>query len=237
MQGDVLCITGPAFHHLVHVRRLATGARLRVALPDGSEREALVTEVTPDTLYAHLNPLRGADNPACCPPPCLITLYQAVLKGEKMDWVVQKACELGAATLIPVFARRSVPRLVGERASERTARRQRIADAAAAQCERPVPMRVEAPRLLADVLGNLPQPTLLLHERAGQSLTAVRATLGPTAQLGLLIGPEGGWDPQESATLLATGAVPIRLGPRILRAETAATVALALAQCLWGDLG
>jgi 16S rRNA (uracil1498-N3)-methyltransferase len=236
MQGDVLCITGPAFHHLVHVRRIALGACMRVALPDGSERDALVTEITTDALRARLSPLREVDTPICFPPLCRITLYQAVLKGEKMDWVVQKACELGAAMLIPVFARRSVPRLEGTRASERTARWQRIADAAAAQCERPVLMRVEAPYPLADALDSLPQPTLLLHERDGQSLSAVRAALGPTAQLGLLVGPEGGWDPIEAEVLVAAGTIPVRLGPRILRAETAATVALALAQSLWGDL-
>jgi 16S rRNA (uracil1498-N3)-methyltransferase len=233
VNGDLADITGPTFHHLIHVRRLVVGDLLHVVLPDGRGCAAVICSIGESSFTARLT--SPWHTPA--PPPCRLVVYQALLKGEKMDWVVQKTTELGASVFVPLVTRRSVPHLEGARAEERRGRWQRIADAAAAQCERPVPLEVVSLRTVEQAVGSLPALSILLHEREGHSFTAVAKTTPEAREIGLLIGPEGGWEADECAQLLAGGAQPVRLGGRILRAETAAIVALTLAQYLWGDLG
>jgi 16S rRNA (uracil1498-N3)-methyltransferase len=231
---ETVTISGPVYHHLVHVRRLTVGDPLRIAFPNGSVYDAVICSISDTAILARVTGQVDCNRVA---PPCRITLFQAVLKGEKMDWVVQKATELGVTTLTPLLTRRSVPRLVGPHAAARTERWQRIADSASAQCERPIPLHVAPLCTVNEVADRLPVLSLLLHEREGRSLAELHR-MSPTADtVGLLIGPEGGWDPDERATLLAAGTQAVLLGPRILRAETAATVAVTLTQYLWGDLG
>ena len=231
--NDELEIRGPRFHHLARVCRVRVGEVLRAALPNGRVVRAEVSEITADAVRARID---AEESPADL-PPCRITLYQAVLKGEKMDFVVQKATELGACTLVPLQARRSVPRWTSEQALERAGRWQRIADAAAEQCERSIPLQVEPPQCLTAAIAAQPPLALLLHERNGQNLRELAAAHLCVTDLGLYLGPEGGWDDEEVQILRAAGVLPVHLGPRILRAETAAVTALALAQYLWGDLG
>ncbi|MHB9026532.1 MAG: RsmE family RNA methyltransferase [Armatimonadota bacterium] len=225
-------IGGAKYHHLARVRRLRAGERLLAALPDGRVLTTEVSEITPAFLRARV----VGEQPALGVSPCRITLYQAILKGEKMDLVVQKATELGVDTIAPVFTRRTVPRWEPAAARGRSERWERIAAAAAEQCERSIPPRVLPPQQLADAL-NEDLPRFLLHERAGRPFPAVVAEHPGLAALGLYLGPEGGWDDEEVRLLLDAGAVPIHLGGRILRAETAALTALTLAQYQWGDLG
>jgi len=244
-QGEALEIRGPRFHHIARVCRARVGEVLRAALPDGRVVRAEITEIAADVVRARIV---AEESPAGL-SPCRITLYQAVLKGEKMDFVVQKATELGAMTLVPLLARRSVPRWSEAQARERAARWQRIADAAAEQSERAIPLQVEPPQSLEETfLAHSPfmqgggqgvgeSLRLLLHERDGQHLRELAATYPRVTNLGLYLGPEGGWDDEEVSTLRAAGVLPVHLGPRILRAETAAVTALSLAQYLWGDLG
>ncbi|MHB9107576.1 MAG: 16S rRNA (uracil(1498)-N(3))-methyltransferase [Armatimonadota bacterium] len=232
-RGEDLEICGPRFHHLARVCRVRVGETLRAALPDGRVVRAAVSEITMDAVRARIV---AEESPADL-PPCRITLYQAVLKGEKMDFVVQKATELGACTLVPLQARRSVPRWTPDQALERAGRWQRIADAAAEQCERSIPLQVEPPQCLTAAIAAQPSLTLLLHERDGQNLHDLATSHPRVTDLGLYLGPEGGWDDEEVQILRAAGVLPVHLGPRILRAETAAVTTLALAQYLWGDIG
>lgn len=225
-------IAGASYHHLVHVRRIRVGASLRAALPDGRVLMAEVTEITAGCLRASIL----GEEEAVGIPSCSISLFQAVLKGEKMDFVVQKATELGVSVLIPLYTQRSIPRWTSEQAVRRTERWQRIADAAAEQCERALPLQVIQPVMLQDVVQTLPADTVLLHEREGLSLQAFYERYPRLSMLGLCIGPEGGWDTNEEASLREVGAIPVHLGRRILRAETAALAAVTLAQFLWGDL-
>ncbi len=233
LHGDVLEIRGARHHHLARVCRVRVGEVLRAALPDGRVVRAEVAAVTAETLSARVI----AQEPAAAQPPCRIVLYQAVLKGEKMDGVVQKACELGAWALTPLLTRRSVPRWTPDQARERAARWQRIADAAAQQCERAIPLQVAPPHSLDDALLTAPPVSLLLHERDGASLRVLAERHPAVSDLGLFLGPEGGWAEEEVAALRAAGVPPVHLGRRILRAETAAFAALSLAQFIWGDLG
>ncbi len=169
--------------------------------------------------------------------PCRIMLCQAVLKGEKMDLVVQKASELGVTTLAPLQARRSIPQWKPAQAIERAERWQRIADAAAEQCERSIPLQVDVPGTLSDSLATPHGVSFLLHERDGQSLPALAEQYRSLQAIRLYVGPEGGWDEGEVRLLRDAGVIPIHLGGRILRAETASLAAVTLAQYLWGDLG
>ncbi len=232
VHGETLAIEGARYHHLVRVRRVTVGASLRAVLPDGRVLTAAVVEITRTTLIARV----VGEVPAHGVSPCRITLCQAILKGEKMDLVVQKAVELGVMTLVPLVTRRTVPQWTDKPATERTERWQRIADAAAEQSERSLPLQVMPPqRFTASPAAH--EISLLLHERRGESL-AILAQQAPTAtDIALYLGPEGGWDDTEVASLLAAGVRSIHLGPRILRAETATLAAVALVQFLWGDLG
>ncbi len=224
-------LDGDQYHHLVRVRRVQLGDALQAALPDGRLLQARVTEITPTALHARVDQTTQA-----ALLPCAFTLYLAVLKGEKMDFLVQKATELGVTTLVPVFAQRCVPRWTPAQAQERTRRWTRIAESAATQAERVLPPQVTFPQPLAACLTG-PGLGLLLHERDGVSLRTLAAATPQPAAIRLFIGPEGGWTPEECALLRAHGILPIHLGQRILRAETAAIAALTLAQFLWGDLG
>lgn len=232
--ADELIIRGAQYHHLTHVRRVRVGAPLRAALPDGRVLRAEVTAITAEALHARV---LGEEAPVSETSSCRIILCQAVLKGDKMELVVQKATELGVDTLIPLLAARSIPRWSTEQGEERAHRWQQIANAAADQSERNRALSVESPCTLAEVPAHPGALRLLLHEREGAALREIAAQHPLVPALELFLGPEGGWDPGEVERLLATGALPIHLGPRILRAETASVVAVTLAQFLWGDIG
>jgi len=168
--------------------------------------------------------------------PLALTLIQGVCRGERMDLVVQKAVELGAARILPVLTARSVPRLDGARAARRHAHWQAVAAAAAEQCGRAVVPEVAPPSPLREALAGatLPAVRYLLDPAAGAGPRAL-PPLGAAAAL--LVGPEGGLTDGERAAAEAAGFRGLRLGPRILRTETAGLAALAVLQALHGDLG
>ena len=229
--GEMLTITGEKYHHLAHVRRISVGAALRAALPDGRVLCAEVIDVTADSVRARVT---GEEAPGGV-SPCQIILYQAILKGEKMDLVTQKATELGVAMLAPVSAQRSVPRWTRAQAVERSRRWQRIADAAAEQCERSMTMQILPTRPLAETLVDEGMK-FVLHEREGETMPALAARFPVLTAIGLYIGPEGGWDTREMEMFQAAAVPSLHLGGRILRAETAAIAVVTLTQYLWGDL-
>ena len=165
--------------------------------------------------------------------PLQIVLVQALASGDKMDWVVQKAVELGASAIQPVQAERSVLRLVGERADKRQAHWQQVAVAACEQCGR---------NRIPEVRPLQPLTHWLADHRDG--LTYVLAPGGaasfaeepvPQQVAHVLVGPEGGWSDAEMAAFDAAGCRRVRLGPRVLRTETAGLAAIAALQARWGD--
>jgi len=167
-----------------------------------------------------------------------ITLVQALPAGEKMDLAVQKAVELGVARIVPVLSRRSVVRLSDERAARRVEHWRGIVAASCEQCGRNRLPVVDAPQGLENWLRRAPRANvlrLLLAPTAGESLAKLPQ---PDAVAGveLLVGAEGGLAPEEERLAAAAGFVSLRLGPRILRTETAGVAALAAIQLLWGDL-
>jgi 16S rRNA (uracil1498-N3)-methyltransferase len=158
-------------------------------------------------------------------------LLQALCSGDKMDFVVQKATELGVSRIIPWQASRSELRLSGERAEKRLARWRQIAISACEQCGRNRLPEISLPASPAEAFGCAKGQKVLFSPEAEGTLGSLPAS--PAASL--LIGPEGGLAPEEIAAAKAAGFAARRLGPRVLRTETAGLAALAVLQSLWGD--
>ena len=162
-----------------------------------------------------------------------VTLIQAVQAGEKMDYTVQKAVELGVSQIVPVDSRRSVTRLSGERAGRRVAHWQGVAASACEQCGRNRLPLIGEPVTLDHWLATRTEaPGFVLHTADSHALARGDAP----AAVRLLVGPEGGLDSNEFAQARSAGFTPWSLGPRVLRTETAPVAALAILQYLWGDL-
>ena len=213
--GEVVAIEGAICHQIGRVLRLRSGQR--VVLLDGSTgaSEAELVEVGPDRTLARI--LQAAP---CAPEPAVaVTLLAAVLKGERQDWLVQKAVELGVGRIVPLLTERGVAIASGAKPE----RWRRIAREAAEQCERAVVPEVADPVSLEEVSWTGAK-ALACTERDGRPLPALLAD--GDSKLALLVGPEGGWTDAERAWLAERGAIGASLGPRILRAETAALAAL-----------
>ncbi len=215
-------------HHAERVLRLAAGDA--VTLFDGRGGECVATLVAVGRQpLARLGPRLAVEREA----PLAVTLVQALASGDKMDWIVQKAVELGAAAVQPVAAERSVLKLAGERAGKRVAHWQQIAVAA---CEQSGRNRVPAVGEIMPLAKYLAQDgsgaRMILAPGADGALAGKTRPSGPLA---ILIGPEGGWSPAELELAARAGCAPLALGPRVLRTETAGLAALAAIQTLWGD--
>lgn len=165
-----------------------------------------------------------------------VHLVQGISRGERMDFVVQKATELGVKHITPVLTDYGVVRLDDKRAQKRRDHWQRVVESACEQSGRICPPLVDAPLSLNDWFGtarDTDSRDLILRPGAENPLGALDA---PQARLCLLIGPEGGFSDREYADADTTGFEAVTLGPRILRTETAAVAAIAIAQSLWGDV-
>ncbi len=171
-------------------------------------------------------------------PPYRLTLAQGVAGGDKMDWLIEKAVELGVAAIAPLTAERGVVRLAGERALRRQAHWQALVRAACEQCGRNRVPDVAPPRDLDAWLGQLPpaldgELRLLLSPRAEVSFASLPGA-PPDAPVTLLIGPEAGFSPAEEKTIVDAGFATLGLGPRVLRTETAGIAVLAALAARWG---
>ncbi|KAB2921201.1 MAG: 16S rRNA (uracil(1498)-N(3))-methyltransferase [Dechloromonas sp.] len=219
----------PVARHAVRVLRLPPGAPMILFDGRGGEYLAHIERIERDRVLAELADWRDVERES----PLAVTLVQALQAGEKMDFTIQKAVELGVRDIVPVESRRSVMRLSGDRAGKRVAHWQGVAAAACEQCGRnQVPLVAPLERLeswLARPADGVLR--LMLAPDGEQAL----ADLPPAQNIQLLIGAEGGLDPQEMMAARQVGFRAVRLGPRVLRTETAGLAALALIQGLWGD--
>jgi 16S rRNA (uracil1498-N3)-methyltransferase len=195
----------------------------------GGEYPAHIERIERDRVMAVLAAWNDVERES----PLAITLVQALQAGDKMDFTIQKAVELGVRDIVPVESRRSVLRLAGERAGKRVAHWQGVVAAACEQCGRnQVPLVAPLEKLenwLARPAAGVLR--LMLAPDAEQTLAAI----APARDVQLLIGAEGGLDPQEVIAAKQAGFQAVRMGPRILRTETAGLAALAAMQALWGD--
>ncbi len=219
-------------HHLGRVLRLADGAML--SLFDGSGPAWLARLRLSHSGPATADIVDAIDDDR--ESPLRVVLGQGLSSGDRMDITVQKAVELGVSGIAPLATARAVVKLSGDRADRRREHWQRIAIAACEQCRRSTVPSVSSVRPLRDWLASLPPdaPKWLLCARDGQRLAELPPpTQGTTGFL--LAGPEGGFSEEERALAVEAGFLPVRLGPRVLRTETAAMTALAAMQTLWGD--
>lgn len=217
------------WHYLRHVLRLPPGAPLEVLDGEGGLHDAALPE---EDREMELGPRRQVP-----PPRAAVWLAFAPPRGDRADLLVEKAVELGASRLLPFHAVRSVVRLDARRGAARAERWRRIAAAAARQSGRADVPRVEEPGSLSAALAAAPDGfrRVVFYEGGGEPLSQA---LDPRAAGHLaVVGPEGGLDLEEVAACAAAGARVATLGPRVLRAETAAIAAVALLQHRLGDLG
>lgn len=219
----------PVARHAVRVLRLPPGAPMVLFDGRGGEYPAHIERIERDRVMAVLAAWNDVERES----PLAITLVQALQAGDKMDFTIQKAVELGVRDIVPVESRRSVLRLAGERAAKRVAHWQGVVASACEQCGRnQVPLVTPLEKLenwLAKPADGVLR--LMLAPDAEQTL----ATIAPARDVQLLIGAEGGLDPQEVIAAKQAGFQAVRMGPRILRTETAGLAALAAMQALWGD--
>lgn len=222
-------LEGDLAHYIGRVLRLAPGAPVQVFNGSGQEWPGEIVDVAKRQVTVRLDaPLAGLAE-----SPLRVHLGQAMSRGERMDWAIQKAVELGANDITPLFTERCEVKLQGERADKRQAHWQQIAVSACEQSGRSVVPTVHPPTALDAWLSNLQADLkLVLHHRTEQSLESLQRP----QELALLIGPEGGLSPEEIDLAQSSGFRSTRFGPRVLRTETAPVAALTLAQYLWGDL-
>jgi 16S rRNA (uracil1498-N3)-methyltransferase len=231
--GDVgreIALPAPAAHHALRVLRLAAGDA--VTLFTGAGGEFTATLVRADkrdawVLLSAFSPIERESVPH-------VTLVQGIAANDAMDLVVRKAVELGAAALQPVVAARSARFPEGERGDKRLAHWRQIAVAACEQCGRNrVPPVHEVVKLDAWLAARAPElPGIVLDPGANIGLGGLSA---PASSIDVLVGPEGGLAADELARATRAGITPVRIGPRILRTETASMAALAAINALWGD--
>jgi 16S rRNA (uracil1498-N3)-methyltransferase len=230
--GRQCMLPEPQAHHAVRVLRLKAGDAVALFNGDGAEYSATITQASRDRLALDVTARGAVDRES----PLHVTLAQAVSSGERMDYTVQKAVELGVAAIQPITAERSVVRLQGERATRRIRHWQSVVAASCEQCGRnrlpEVLPLVALESFLAGPVRKGDGLRLMLSPHSARSLRALDRPLAPIV---LLAGAEGGFSPEEERAAEHVGFLPVRLGPRVLRTETAAAAALAAMQAWWGD--
>lgn len=232
-------IGGSEAAHLYRVLRLRPGDIIEISDGEGRAYRAELTQTTPKMSLARLlGPILADREPAV-----RLILAQALVKGDKMDLVIQKGTELGVHTFVPFACERAVVKLTEKKASQRRDRWERIAREAAKQCGRPFVPRVEQPLDLEGVLARFAEKALVILPWEGEESQGLRTILQdalhgvePAVSV-VLIGPEGGFAPKEIALAKGYGARVVSLGPRILRTETAALAAITMILYELGDLG
>lgn len=230
-EGTEAALPPAGAYHVARVLRMREGAPLVVFDGTGGEYRAEIIRIQGDAVTVKL----GAHTPGIAESPLKLTLVQGVSRGERMDWTLQKATELGVNAIAPVLTARSVVRLDEKQASKKQNHWNAIVIGACEQCGRTRVPNVSTPTTLRNYLASVKKEglRLVLSPSAPGSLAGLASL---PAKVELLIGPEGGLDDDELTAARAAGFTPVRLGPRILRTETAAVVALSVLQALWGDL-
>lgn len=223
-----LGLDGDLAHYISRVLRLGAGAPVQLFNGSGQEWPGTVLEAGKRQVRLRLDqPLDGQPE-----SPLHTHLGQVMSRGERMDWAIQKAVELGVNEITPLLSERCEVKLQGERADKRQSHWQQVAISACEQCGRSRVPVVHAPQPLEAWLDGLAaELKLVLHHRTEQSLIS----LDKPASLALLIGPEGGLSSGEIAQAETRGFIAASFGPRVLRTETAPVVALSVCQHLWGD--
>ncbi|MCW0373806.1 MULTISPECIES: 16S rRNA (uracil(1498)-N(3))-methyltransferase [Xanthomonas] len=229
--GAELSLPEDVANHLLRVLRLREGDPCVLFNGDGCDYPAELLQAGKRNASVRIGAAQPVDNES----PLAITLLQGVARGEKMDLILQKATELGVAAIVPVWAERTEVKLDAARVDKRVAHWRSVVISACEQSGRARVPQLSAPLALADAArAAADSPCRLILDPQGEQRLRSLAIGGAAATIA--IGPEGGWSPRDRATLEAAGFVGLRLGPRILRTETAGLAAIAALQAHHGDL-
>jgi 16S rRNA (uracil1498-N3)-methyltransferase len=226
MVGTAFALPEAVAHHAVRVVRLAVGDTLTLFTGTGGEYAATLVAVHKRGAEARID----AFDPVERETPVAVTLAQAIAANDAMDYAVRKATELGIAAIQPLITERSAPLPAAERGERRQAHWRQVAIAACEQCGRNRVPDVRPVQPLGPWLGAWREGGVLFAPTATATLAALAA-----APAALLVGPEGGFTTVEVAAAERAGLTAVRLGPRVLRTETAGAAALAAINALWGD--
>jgi len=233
VQGDLITIPpGEAFHHLRRVLRAKPGEAIECLDGQGGVYRGMLAEASDRALVVRVD--ERLDEPQ---PRLAITLAQALIRPEHFEWAIQKATELGVARIVPLVTARTVRGASGGAASGRLARWRRIMESAAVQCGRARLPALDEPQTLEQMLVDFggSRGVFLTPAESGTPIASAAAALAGAPSVTVFIGPEGDFSPEEIALAQRAGLTPVRLGPRVLRAETAAVAAVAILQCLAGE--
>lgn len=231
--GRPVALPAQAAHHALRVLRLRPGDEVVLFDGMGGEWPGHMMEAARGGQELQVMPSAWRDVER--ESPLKLTLAQALAAADKMDWVVQKAVELGAAAIVPIEAARSVVRLSSERAEKRLLHWRQVMMSACEQCGRnrlpTIASLLDLPHYLAQPAGEN-ETRLLLSPHQGQRLSTLPR---PAGGVTLLVGPEGGFAKEEERAARSAGFQAVALGPRVLRTETAGIAAIAAIMALWGD--
>lgn len=230
-QRESLELPDAAARHALRVLRLTAGQSLVLFNGDGCDYAAVLSHVHAATAIASVHERRVLANEA----PWPLTLAQCLARGDKMDFIVQKATELGATRIVPVLSERSEVRLDTTRARKRSAHWQAVAVAACEQCGRARLPQIDTPQPLGTWLTGMPEDHAQRRALVPGARERVRELRPGAAGLVLVVGPEGGLGERDCVALAAAGFDGLSLGPRVLRTETAGVAALAAILACHGD--
>src|SRR4030042_2123770 len=235
IEQGLLKVEGNEVRHIRRVLRLKVGDRLVLFDASAKEYEGIIVEESPSSVVMKVENISSLPKESSLE----ITLAQSLLKGAKMEYVIQKATELGTKKIVPFFSSRSVPLLDKSKKLRRYHRWEKIAIEACKQCGRITVPRVEPLQNYSEMLGMASSEALrlILWEKEGQGLKEVLKESEGRTKIFFMVGPEGGMNDEEVGEAKKAGLIPITLGKRILRSETAGLCLLSVLQYEWGDLG
>lgn len=228
--GSLIQLPDHAALHACKVLRLEVGDRVVLFNGDGQDYDAQIQHISKQQVRCKITAVRALHNES----PLQLLLAQAISAGDRMDFTIQKAVELGVSAIQPIASQRSVVKLTAERAQKRLQHWQNVANAACEQSGRALVPQVFAPLSLAQWLSQAPLPKhkLMLSPQAEQSISQLNLA---SLDICLLIGAEGGFSEEEYQLATLSGFQAVRMGGRVLRTETAALTAIAVLQTLYGD--
>ncbi len=229
-------VSGNLFCHMVRVLRLKIGTRVLLSDGIGRRHVGIIDSIGKENLVILLEESTLEQERPHGP---LITLYQGLPKGSKMEFILQKCTELGVDSLVPFVAGRSIAQLPQDRGTERLGRWRRIVAEAARQSNRPTIPELRSVMDFSELLASADQTVKLLlwEEEKSNRLKSVLGSLPLPETVAVMVGPEGGLSKDEVAAATQAGFIPVTLGSRILRTETAGIALLAVLQFFWGDMG
>ena len=231
--GANLALTGSAARHLSSALRMSVGQEITLFNGRGGEFAATLTSTAKSQVDVSIGDCREIDRES----PLRLHLAIAVSRGERMDWIVQKATELGVTEITPLFSERTEVKLNGDRLEKKLRHWQQVSISACEQCQRNiVPIINNALTLdqwLSQADGDSEQLKLVLHHRSDKTLAQHQAP----KSVCLLVGPEGGLSNNEISRAMDKGFAALTLGPRVMRTETAPLAAISIMQSVWGDMG